>query len=80
MYHVAVVSRWRGLRKHKPTETCPPPFPPAQTATRLTWRQEGCVTRVAPSQLNRCCLLMLMLLLLLLLMQGAPPHRQHLPC
>lgn len=28
MYHVAVVSRWRGLCKHKPTETTPPPLLP----------------------------------------------------
>lgn len=27
MYHVAVVSRWRGLCKHKPTETTPPLLP-----------------------------------------------------
>lgn len=51
MYHVAVMSLWRGLCKHKSTR---PPFSPSQPATRLTWRQEGFVTRVALVQLNRC--------------------------
>lgn len=53
VYRVAVVSRWRGLCRHHTTH-CPSA---SQPATRLTWRQEGCVTReaLACSTALVCC-------------------------